>query len=45
VAVGIAKLEFYNNLRKCAEVAEDGVTLTYPDGYVHRRSTGSEAAA
>ena len=35
VAVGIAKLEFYNNLRKGADVAEDGVTVTYPAGYVH----------
>ena len=35
VAVGIAKLEFYNNLRKSADVAEDGVTATYPAGYVH----------
>jgi phage terminase large subunit GpA-like protein len=35
VAVGIAKLEFYNNLRKSAEMAEDGSTPTYPAGYVH----------
>ncbi len=35
VAVGIAKLEFYNNLRKSAEVSEDGVTAAYPAGYVH----------
>ena len=35
VAVGIAKLELYNNLRKCPDVAEDGVTITYPAGYVH----------
>ena len=35
VAVGIAKLEFYNNLRKVPDVAEDGVTVTYPAGYVH----------
>jgi phage terminase large subunit GpA-like protein len=26
VATGIAKLEFYNHLRKAAEVAEDGIT-------------------
>ena len=35
VAVGIAKLEFYNNLRKAADVADDGVTAIYPAGYVH----------
>ena len=35
VAVGIAKLEFYNNLRKSADVDEDGVTVTYPAGFVH----------
>ncbi|CAI8819251.1 phage terminase large subunit family protein [Methylococcus capsulatus] len=35
VAVGIAKLEFYNALRKTAEVGEDGTTLVYPPGYVH----------
>lgn len=35
VAVGIAKLEFYNNLRKTADVAEDGTTPVYPAGYVH----------
>ena len=35
VAVGIAKLEFYNHLRKVAEVADDGITLTYPPGYIH----------
>jgi phage terminase large subunit GpA-like protein len=35
VAVGIAKLEFYNNLRKAAEVAADGMTAIYPAGYVH----------
>lgn len=35
VAVGIAKLEFYNNLRKAADVAEDGVTTVYPTGFVH----------
>ena len=28
VTVGIAKLEFYNNLRKSAEVAEDGVSVS-----------------
>ena len=35
VAGGIAKLEFYNNLRKVPEVAEDGVTVRYPAGFVH----------
>ncbi len=35
VAVGIAKLEFYNNLRKTADVAEDGTTPVYPGGFVH----------
>ena len=35
VAGGIAKLEFYNNLRKSPEVAEDGVTIRYPAGFVH----------
>jgi phage terminase large subunit GpA-like protein len=35
VAVGIAKLEFYNNLRKAADVAEDGITTSFPAGFVH----------
>ena len=35
VAVGIAKLEFYNNLRKAADVLEDGVTTAFPAGFVH----------
>jgi len=35
VAGGIAKLEFYNNLRKVATVGDDGVTPLYPAGYVH----------
>jgi len=35
VAVGIAKLELYNNLRKCADVADDGTTPIYPAGFVH----------
>ena len=34
-AGGIAKLEFYNNLRKIADVEEDGVTIRYPAGFVH----------
>jgi phage terminase large subunit GpA-like protein len=42
VAGGIAKLEFYNNLRKCAEVAEDGVTTIYPAGYVHLPKVDAE---
>ena len=35
VAVGIAKLEFYNNLRKSADVGEDGSTPVFPAGFVH----------
>jgi phage terminase large subunit GpA-like protein len=35
VTVGIAKLEFYNNLRKTADALEDGTTVVYPAGYVH----------
>jgi phage terminase large subunit GpA-like protein len=35
VAVGIAKRELYDHLRLAPEVAEDGVTVTYPAGYVH----------
>ncbi|MCG3577653.1 terminase gpA endonuclease subunit, partial [Ralstonia solanacearum] len=35
VAVGIAKLELYNNLRKAADVAEDGETIAFPSGFVH----------
>lgn len=34
VAGGIAKLEFYNNLRKVAEADDDG-GMRYPAGYVH----------
>ncbi len=34
VAVGIAKLEFYNNLRKSVEVDDEG-TIRYPTGFVH----------
>jgi phage terminase large subunit GpA-like protein len=33
--VGIAKLEFYNNLRKGADVSEDGVSTSFPAGFVH----------
>ena len=35
VAGGIAKLEFYNNLRKSADVGEDGLTTVLPAGFVH----------
>ncbi|RYU56355.1 phage terminase large subunit family protein, partial [Methylolobus aquaticus] len=42
VAVGLAKLEFYNNLRKTAEVAADGMTLIYPPGYVHLPKVDAE---
>ena len=42
VAGGIAKLEFYNNLRKSPEVAEDGVTVLYPAGFVHLPKVDAE---
>jgi phage terminase large subunit GpA-like protein len=42
VAVGIAKLEFYNSLRKVPEVAEDGVTIRYPTGFVHLPKVDAE---
>jgi len=42
VAVGIAKLELYNNLRKFAEVADDGTSLAYPAGYVHLPKVDAE---
>jgi len=42
VAGGIAKRGFYNNLRKSAEVAEDGVTTIYPAGYVHLPKVDAE---
>jgi phage terminase large subunit GpA-like protein len=42
VAGGIAKLEFYNNLRKSADVTEDGVTPVYPAGYVHLPKVDAE---
>ena len=35
MAGGIAKLEFYNNLRKNADVEDDGLTIRYPTGFVH----------
>ena len=42
VAVGIAKLEFYNNLRKVADVADDGVSPRYPAGYIHLPKVDAE---
>ena len=42
VTVGIAKLEFYNNLRKTADIDEDGVTIRYPAGYIHLPKIDSE---
>jgi phage terminase large subunit GpA-like protein len=42
VAGGIAKLEFYNNLRKSPEVAEDGLTIRYPAGFVHLPKVDAE---
>jgi phage terminase large subunit GpA-like protein len=42
VAVGIAKLEFYNNLRKSAEAAADGITVRYPAGYIHLPKVDAE---
>ena len=42
VAGGIAKLEFYNNLRKAADVADDGVTTVYPAGFVHLPKVDAE---
>ncbi len=42
VAVGMAKMEFYNNLRKSAEVAQDGQTPIYPAGYVHLPKVDAE---
>ncbi|WP_374338564.1 phage terminase large subunit family protein [Leeia sp.] len=42
VAGGIAKLEFYNNLRKSADVNEDGVTPIYPAGFVHLPKVDAE---
>jgi phage terminase large subunit GpA-like protein len=35
VTGGIAKLEFYNNLRKAADVQEDETSIQYPTGFVH----------
>ncbi|CAK0741556.1 hypothetical protein CCP4SC76_1110001 [Gammaproteobacteria bacterium] len=35
VVGSIAKMEFYRNLQKAPEVADDGVSLVYPEGFVH----------
>lgn len=42
VAGAIAKMELYNNLRKSADVAEDGLTPTYPPGFVHLPKVDAE---
>jgi phage terminase large subunit GpA-like protein len=42
VVGGIAKLEFYNNLRKAPDVQEDGVTVKHPAGFVHLPKVDSE---
>ncbi len=42
VAGGIAKLEFYNNLKKSPDVAEDGLTIRYPIGFVHLPKVDTE---
>jgi phage terminase large subunit GpA-like protein len=42
VAGGIAKLEFYNNLRKGADVGEDGITTRHPAGFVHLPKVDAE---
>jgi phage terminase large subunit GpA-like protein len=42
VTVGIVKLEFYNNLRKAADVQEDGTTVKYPSGFVHLPKVDAE---
>lgn len=42
IAVGIAKLELYNNLRKGVEVSEDGITTNYPLGFVHLPKVDAE---
>jgi phage terminase large subunit GpA-like protein len=41
VAGGIAKLEFYNNLRKCIDTDEDGV-IHFPAGFVHLPKVDAE---
>jgi phage terminase large subunit GpA-like protein len=46
VAVGIAKLEFYNNLRKGADVGEDGLTTVFrPGSSTCPRSTPSSSSS
>lgn len=42
VVGGIAKLEFYNNLRKAPDVQDDGVTVKYPTGFVHLPKVDAE---
>jgi phage terminase large subunit GpA-like protein len=42
VTVGMAKLELYNNLRKAADVQEDGTTVKYPAGFVHLPKVDAE---
>lgn len=42
VAVGIAKLEFYNNLRKAPDVDDDGTTLRFPAGFIHLPKVDAE---
>ena len=42
VAGGIAKLEFYNNLTKAPDLAEDGLTIRYPIGFVHLPKVDAE---
>lgn len=42
VVGGIAKLEFYNNLRKAPDVQDDGVTAKYPAGFVHLPKVDAE---
>ncbi len=42
VAVGMAKMELYNNLRKSADVGADGSTPVYPAGYVHLPKVDAE---
>ena len=42
VVGGIAKLEFYNNLRKAPDVQDDGLTVKYPTGFVHLPKVDAE---
>jgi phage terminase large subunit GpA-like protein len=42
VVGGIAKLEFYNNLRKAPDVQDDGLTVKYPAGFVHLPKVDAE---